>query len=532
MDIIYTAPLFVICLVIAGGLLLGNITIGGIRLGSSGVLFAGMLAGYFQLTVPEGLGDIGLVLFAYCVGLSAGGRFFRALARDGSKLAILSIVMIVSALGLSLLAARLFDLPKYLSVGLFTGSMISTPGLAAATENLPAANAQEAIIGYGIAYPFAAIASVIFIQVLPKLIPLKNKTEDLREDVDDPAEPQFQQATVEVNNPNITGKNIYNYMQEHFSDCQVTRTYVDGRMVPLESGDTFQPGQKLLLFGLPRDISTATDLIGVALEDEYIKDVERERRRLIITNPAFAGKQLDEIKVLQTYGVMITTIKRLGVTFIPSMNSHLELNDQIICVGKPNDIARFSEEIGHRPIAFEKTDIISIFFGLTLGIIIGHIPLALPGTGSITLGIAGGPLILGLILGHFGRIGRVIGYIPRPVRMTLQEIGLVFFLAWAGVRSASGLEAAFSSYGLTLVLSGMVITLIPIMIIYLAGMLIFRFDLLTTLGSLCGNMRSSTALANVTSQTESSLPVISYATSYPIAMILFTIAAKISLWLF
>ena len=519
-------PLVTLFAVIAVGLLLGNITFKGIHLGSSGVLFSALLAGHLGYSIPGGVGTLGLVLFVYCVGIGAGGRFFASVAREGATLAKLALV-IVSLGGLITWAgARLLDLPADLAAGIFAGALTSTPALAAATEGFKEA-ASGVSIGYGIAYPFGVIGVVLFVQVLPRI--LKHDLEKIaaEHDAGDEAEDRVENVLVECTNQNLVGKRIAESGVANLNACQVSRIFKDGQLVPISYEDTFSEGLLLLLVGRSKEIAIAVDYIGHRSYRNVLKDVENERQQLLVTERKLTGKTLRDIAPLKNYGIVITRITRLGLIFVPNASTVIEQNDQLTSVGRTDDLKAFAKAVGHRSNAIDATDLLSLSAGLTLGIIVGLIPIGLPGSTPITLGLAGGPLLVALLLGHFGRVGRIVGHIPRPTRLLLQELGLVFFLANAGIRGGGSLAVTVQEYGPMLFALGIAVTILPLIVAWPLARKLFKIDALQALGGICGGMTSTPALGAITAKTDSQVPVVSYVSAYPVALIVMILIAKV-----
>lgn len=519
-------PLIALFAIIASGLLLGNIHIKGVNLGSSGVLFTALLAGHLGYEIPGGIGTLGLVLFVYCVGIGAGGRFFAALAREGATLAKLALVTVVIGGLVTWAGAQLLNLPADLAAGIFAGALTSTPALAAATEGMAVKGAEGVSIGYGIAYPFGVIGVVLFVQLMPRL--LKYDFDKIASEHTDPseAEERVETVLVEVTNPNLTGKKIADSGLANFNACQISRIYRDGRLAPLQYDDSFEEGQLLLLVGRSKEMGIAIDFLGKRSERQIIKDVENERQQLLVTSRQISGRTLGDIAPLKNYGIVITRVTRLGFTFVPNASTIIERNDQVTAVGQSDNLKTFSNAVGHRSSAIDATDLLSLSAGLTLGIIVGLIPLGLPNSSPITLGLAGGPLLVALLLGHFGRVGRIVGHIPRPTRMLLQELGLVFFLASAGVRGGVSLVETVQAYGLPIFGLGIAVTAIPLLLAWPVARRIFKMNPLQALGGICGGMTSTPALGAITSRTESQLPVVSYVSAYPVALVILILVAK------
>ncbi|MFP4157184.1 MAG: aspartate:alanine exchanger family transporter [Opitutales bacterium] len=518
-------PLVALFAVIATGLLLGSITIKGISLSSSGVLFTALLAGHLGYTIPGGVGTLGLVLFVYCVGIGAGGRFFASVAREGATLAKLAIVIVSTGGLITWAGARLLDLPADLAAGIFAGALTSTPALAAATEGLKEGSSGVSI-GYGIAYPFGVIGVVLFVQLLPRFLHHDLEKVAANHAEGSEAEDRVVNVLVEVTNKNLFGKQIADSGVANFNACQVSRVFKEGQLVPLSYGDSFAEGQLLLLVGRGREIAIAIDYLGHRSDRNILKDVENERQQLLVTQRNIAGQSLRQLAPLKNYGCVITRITRLGLTFVPNASTVIEVNDQLTAVGRSEDLKKFGKAVGHRNSAIDATDLLSLSAGITLGIIVGLIPIGLPGSNPITLGLAGGPLFVALLLGHFGRVGRIVGHIPRPTRLLLQELGLVFFLANAGIRGGAALGATVSEYGPALFGLGILVSLVPLIVAWPLARKLFRLDPLQALGGICGGMTSTPALGAITAKTDSQVPVVSYVSAYPVALIVMILIAN------
>tara|TARA_R100000027_G_scaffold1806_3_gene2001 strand:- start:22878 stop:24488 length:1611 start_codon:yes stop_codon:yes gene_type:complete len=517
-------PYLLLFLLLGAGMALGKITVKGINLGTSGVLFLALAAGHFGYKVPDSSGTIGLLLFAYCVGVGAGNRFFSSLKKEGLSLLKLSVVVVVIGTLTTYLVAWMFSIPFDLAGGLFAGAMTSTPALAAATEALSVSEQSNLVVGYGIAYPFGVIAVVLFVQLLPRI--LKVDLSAFGGSDNEQKDDMVRNALVEVKNPNLVGKRIAESGLDAFESCTVSRVQKGSQLVPHQYEDHFELGQKLYLVGRNRELRIAIDYVGEECEDSLLRDAERERRLLLVTSKEVTGHTLKEINPLREHGVIVTRVRRLDYEFAAGGNTQIENGDQITVVGPPDRLQQFSELVGHRPNTIGETDIISLSIGLALGILLGMVPFALPGSSAITLGLAGGPLMVGLILGHFGKVGKITGFIPRPTRLLLQEFGLALFLASAGIKGGANIVETLMTQGWTLLAAGVLIVVLPLILAYILCRKFLKLNLLQTLGGTCGAMTSTPALGVISSKTESPVPVISYATAYPAALILMTIFAK------
>lgn len=521
-------PLFMLFAIIGLGLALGNLQIAGLSLGSSAVLFVGLAAGHFGYHVYDQVGTLGLVLFVYGVGVGAGGRFFAALRKQGQALAILALLVTGSGALLTWGLSKLLSIPTDMAVGLYAGALTSTPALAAATEVLRGVPNQVSV-AYGIAYPFGVIGVVLFVQLWPRLLGLNLAKAGSRYDADQANTAQIASALVRVQNPALLGLRVEDFDGLQSLECQITRVLREGRLQPLRYDDSFTEGQELLLVGRSTKLDTAIRLLGIRSESSYTLDTERERRQLLLTRKEFTGKSLRELQLLREYRIVISRVTRLGFTFVPTRDTVLERHDGLTAVGSPEDLEAFAQAIGHRSQAFEEADLLSIGLGIALGLVLGMISLSLPGGEGFSLGLVGGPLLAGLLLGHFGRIGPISGHVPRPTRLFLQELGLVLFLAEAGIKGGEHLVATLQQHGLLLFGAGAVITLLPMALAYPVARYVFKLDILATLGGLCGGMTSTPALGAISAKTDSQGPVVAYAAAYPVALILMTLFAKLLL---
>ncbi len=525
---ILTNPTFVLFAVLFLGMALGNISIKGVALGSSGVLFVALLAGHCGLTVPDGVTGIGTALFVYCVGLGVGNRFFASLRSKGSVLSLLSLLVVGAAWGTTWVFCAIFGIDGDIAAGLFAGACTSTPGLAAATEALQSAGKDPALIniGYGVAYPFGVVGVVLFVQLLPRFLKQDINAEPTGNAQKDPH--KIIKRVINVTHSELFGKNIEQYVDESRMLCRITRLVKDDILIPLQPEDVFKEGMEVLMVGEREQVHHDARLLGhIDNSKQHPRSFGDENSELIILSQEFCNKPIKELDTLGKHGITISRITRLGLTFIPTSDTELIRNDVVKVVGTPQSIRDFAKACGHRCTAITATDILSLTGGVALGIIVGNINFSFGEGSSFSLGMAGGPLIVALILGHFGKIGPIAGYMPRPTRVLLMEFALMLFLAGAGVAGGAKLVETLAANGLTMFLIGMVITLIPLAIGYFVARKFLGMPLPEALGGICGSMTSTPALGAITAKTDRHEPVIAYATAYPAALILMTVFAKI-----
>lgn len=519
-------PYFILFAVLFFGLLLGEIRIWGLNLGASGVLFTALLAGHFELTIPAGVGEVGLALFVYCVGLGVGNRFFGSLVNRGNKLALVSLIIVVSAACITYFCAIFLDIPAGIAAGIFAGACTSTPALAAANEalvNLPDLRTGVSI-GYGIAYPFGVVGVVLFVQLLPRLLKKDISVDAGNNQVFDTT--KIVARLVQIANPNLVGQMIASPEISQRMDCRITRLVMNDRLVPLSPEDKFAMDQQILIIGTHESVEREALFYGKIVENPYPINSEKEKDKVIALKKNFCGHTIRELRVFQSYGIIISRISRLGFTFVPTDQSMILRNDVLTVVGQPESIVAFKKVVGHRSQEINTTDMLSLAGGLMLGILIGNIQIGIGPESKFSLGIAGGPLMVALVLGHFGKVGPMIGFIPRPTRMLLQDFGLILFLANAGIIGGADVVKTVTMFGPTVFVMGALITVIPMVLSYILATKYLKLSFLESLGGICGGITSTPALGAIASKTDSQVPVVSYATAYPVALILMTLFAK------
>ena len=510
--------------VITLGLLLGRIRIAGLSLGSSGVIFSALLFGHYGIPILDGVGTLGVVIFVYCVGLGAGPSFFRVFVHQGKTLAKLGIAIVASGAASTWLLSTLAHIPPDLAAGVFAGAMTSTPALAAASEALPAGS--RVAVGYGIAYPFGVVGVVLFVQLLPRLLRIDLDTLSRVLKPESHGRGAIVRRLVEVMNPAVIGQPLSELQFMEEANCQVSRILQGDRLVPVSPDFRLDAGQHVLVIGQEGKIDTMISLLGKASQKkDYIMDTERERMLVVVTSRNIVGRTLGELKLLSSWGVTISRILRHNIQFVPSLDEEIEYGDSLTVVGEPENIERFMDFAGHRQRTADETDLASLGIGLISGVLLGMVAFELGG--KFSLGTAGGPLLMGLILGHFGKIGPVVGHLPRAANILLLEVGLVLFLADAGVKAGITLVPVVTQYGAAICVFSMLVVLIPMGIGYLLSRFALKMNFLQALGAICGGMTCTPGLGIITSKTDSEIPVVSYAAVYPVALILMTVFAPL-----
>ena len=504
---------------------LGRLNLAGLSLGSSGVIFSALLLGYLGRGIPAGIGSLGLVLFVYCVGIGAGPRFFRVFMRRGKKLAILGLVLVVTGGGIAFGVGRLLGLPVDLTLGMFAGAMTSTPALAAALEALPPGG--KTAVGYGLAYPFGVIGVVLFVQLLPRL--LHRSIQQLEEQAGPTEDDKglVVHQLVEVQNPALAGKKLHEVSFISENNCLVSRALRGKDLEPVTGDLTLEVGQLLLVLGREQELDAVVQALGQrSTRTDCVLETERHRMRVVATSPEVIGRTLAELRLRTNHKVTVVRVDRHGHEFVPRPDTPVEYGTRLMVVGEPEDLRAFAEHAGHRERAFDETDILGVGAGIIAGVLLGLVSFGL-GENQMSLGMAGGPLVVALVLGHFGRLGPVAGSLPRASRLLMQELGLVFFLADAGVNAGGQLLPVLREHSGALLGGASIIAFVPMTVGYLTARYLLRMDVLQTLGGICGGMTSTPGLGVITSRTDHEGPVISYAAVYPVSLVLLTACARL-----
>ena len=515
----------VLFLILTLGIAIGRINLKGITLGPSGVLFIALIFGHFGLTIPSEIKDLGIILFVYMVGLQAGPRFFNTFRKRGFVYAQLGIIIVLSSVIATIIMAFIFNIPDKLAAGIFTGAITSTPGLAAAIE---AANSTVPSVGYGIAYPFGIVGVILFVQFLPKIIKVNLKEEEkFAVEEKDKSEVIMSKVLI-IQNPAIDGKSLKDLHIHTVTQANISRIQHEGKISPAKSDTILHLGDNVSVIGTEKEIEKLKLLIGPEIEQIKIFDSQDViYKDVFISEGKFAGKTLANLGVHTRYDVIITRIRRDGIEFTPTGRFMLEIGDSVRVVGTKKDCERFQNDAGHRVKHVDETNVLNFALGIVLGSILGFTPVHIPGGITIRLGLAGGPLLVALLFSHFGRIGRFNIRVPYGAKYILRELGLVFFLAGAGVSAGKDIVSILQTYGIVLLIAIIIITIVPLIVGYLFSAHVYKFNLLSTLGIISGGMTSTTALGVVTSNTESEAPAIAYTAIYPVALIITTVSAQI-----
>ncbi len=523
MDLL-TNNYFSLFLIVALGFILGRIKIAGLSLDVSAVIFVALVFGHFGIVIPSDFQYLGLVLFIFTIGIQAGPGFFESFKKEGRQLALFATLLIVSAALITTVVIVFFNVDKNIAVGLFTGALTSTPGLAAAIDQT---GSPLASIGYGVGYPFGVIGVILFIRFLPKMlgVSLIKAEQEYQMKIKDEF-PEVLHKNFKVENDKIAGKSIKELRIGYMTKAVVSRVVHNGMAVTPTSGTVLHQGDLIKAVGTKEALDRVGILIGSPVDDEIPLDPNYDVRSVLITNKQVVNKTIGQINLLQTYSATITRIRRSGIDISPTPNSKLQFGDKLIIASSKANMGMVIRIFGDDKKRLSDTDILPVALGILLGVLVGKINLGL-GDFSFSLGLTGGVLIVALILSRIGKTGPVIWTMSSSANQLLRQLGLIFFLAAVGTDAGADIVVTFQEYGIRLFLFGGVITLLPMMFAAFAGRWFFKMNLLSMLGAISGSMTSTPGLAAADSMTDTNAHSIAYATVYPVAMVLLIVVVQI-----
>lgn len=532
-------------IVIAVGVYLGKIKIGGISIGVTFVLFAGIAAGHIGFTAPTNilsfLQEFGLILFVFMIGLQVGPGFLESFRKGGITLNLLSTVMVVLNVIVMFACYYIFfdtSDPKNLPmmVGTLYGAVTNTPGLGAANETLYSifdkGEVPQIASGYACAYPLGVlgiIGATIAIKYIFGIKLEKEEEELAKEEEDnDDVKPHF--MDLEVTNLYLEGKTlaqVHNFLNRDFVCSRILH---DGH-VSIPNGSTiFHIGDKLFVVCAENDAEAIIAFIGPTINVDWKKqDEPMVSKRILVTRSSINGKTLGQMHFSSAYGVNVTRVTRQGMDLFAIPSLSLQVGDRIMVVEPEDAVNRVAAVMGNSIKRLDAPNIATIFVGVFIGILFGSIPVAIPGIPvPIKLGIAGGPLIIAILIGRYGYKVHLVTYTTTSANMMLREIGLMLFLASVGIKAGDGfLETVIQGDGVKYVYTGFLITIIPILIIGIIARKKYKFNYFTIMGMIAGTYTDPPALAYANSICSKEAPSIGYSTVYPLSMFLRIFTAQI-----
>ena len=520
----------IVSLICAIGMALGKVEIAGISLGVTFVFFIGIIAGHIGLSIDPAMlkyaENFGLVIFVYALGLQVGPGFFSSLAHGGVKLNVLglSLALLTLITAIALTYVTPVSIPDMM--GLFCGATTNTPALGAVQQTLSQLGIPSSTpaLGCAVTYPLGVVGVIIAVIIMRKLFIKPNEISDAP--IGSLPKPKI--TEFEVSNPGIYGKTIEEIAR--LSNCHfvISRLWHNGTVSIPTSSSRLEAGDRLLVVSTPDDVEALHIVFGEQDKTDWNANdidwntVDRQlvSQPFIVTRRQINGKTLGSLRLRNLYGVNISRVYRSGLALLATPDLRLQLGDKIIVVGEQKAIDKIEPMIGNTINVLNEPNLFAVFIGIVLGIALGSIPFHFPGIGvPISIGLAGGPIIMGILVGTFGPRLHMVTYTTTSANLMLRAIGLALYLACLGLESgAHFFETVFRSEGLLWILLGMLLTIVPVLILGLFTVKVLKFDFGTTTGMLCGSMANPMALDYANSILPGDHQSIAYATVYPLSM--------------
>lgn len=525
-------PLFTLFLIAAIGYPLGHLKIKGSSLGVAAVLFVGLAVGALDpnLKLPENFSQLGLVLFVYTIGLASGPGFFASLRRKGLRDNLFILLMLVMAFVLTLFVYSLLNLKPTVAAGMFSGSLTNTPALASVIDLLRnnavgQANLEqllaEPVIGYSVTYPMGVIGVILAIVLMQRLFKVDYAREAESLHISEVGR-TLQNRTIRITRPEATQKTIGQLITQQGWNVVFGRFQHQERLSVIASGDNrFEVGDLVSVVGTAESLDAVTAYLGEETGEHLELDrSELDFRRVFVSESNMIGRPLRELQLPQRYGALITRVRRGDVDILPHADSILQLGDRVRVVAPRDRMEDVSKFFGDSYRALSEIDFLTFSIGLALGLLLGQVPIVLPGGVIFKVGIAGGPLLVAMILGKFGRTGPLVWTLPYSANLTLRQVGLVLFLASVGTRSGYAfVNTLTQGNGVVIFFAGAFVTFVTATITLWIGYKLLKIPLGIVTGMLAGLQTQPAVLGFATAQTGNDLPNIGYTAVYPTATI-------------
>ncbi len=530
----------ILSLVIAFGIMLGKIKIAGISLGVTWILFVGIVFGHFNLSLNEHLlhflKEFGLILFVYSIGLQVGPGFFSAFKKGGFTLNMLAITSVSLSVVVAIVLYLVTDTPITTMVGILSGAVTNTPGLGAAQQansDLNGIDAPEIAMGYAVAYPLGVIGTILALQSLKYILKINTTTEETEAEkgLGHLQELTVRPVSLEIVNKSIDNKAIKDIQPLVNRKFVISRIRHQGEKQELVNSETIlHIGDQILVISNPKDIEAITVFFGKQIDMKWEnEDTNLVSRRILITKPELNGKTLSQLRIRRNFGASITRINRSGVDLVAAPNLQLQMGDRVTVVGSELAVSHAEKVLGNSLKRLNHPNLIPIFIGIALGCVLGSIPFMLPGIPQpLKLGLAGGPLIVSILISRFGPHYKLITYTTMSANLMVREIGIALFLACVGLGAGKGfIETIVNEGGYVWIGYGAIITIFPLLVTGLIGRYGCKLNYYTLIGILSGANTNPPALAYSNEQTSCDAPAVGYATVYPLAMFLRVLSAQL-----
>ena len=535
--------------VIAAGIQLGKIKVFGVSLGITLVLFVGIILGHFGFTINHNVihffKEFGLILFVYSVGMQVGPGFFSSFKQGGITLNMLACGIVFLGVLTAVILHYATGIPMPTMVGILSGAVTNTPGLGAAQQafsDMHGVSDNTIALGYAVAYPLGVIGIILSIILIKYIFRVSFDKENEQLNSEDSSHTnEAKPISLIVKNPAIFNKTVaeLSNLLEH-RDFVISRVWRDSnKQIEIASANTvLQENDKVFVITTETDAETIKTFIGEEIDMERKQWIRMEsqfiNRRILITKPELNGKRLGQLKLRKLYGINITRINRAGVDLVAKPGLTLQVGDRVNVVGTETAVSNVEKVLGNSMKRLNEPNLITIFVGIALGIVLGSIPISFPGIPQpVKLGLAGGPLVVAILISRFGYHYKLITYTTQSANLMLREIGITLFLACVGISAGDGfVDTIVNNGGFAWIGYGFIITFVPLMIIGCIGRYFCKVNYFTLMGLIAGSTTDPPALAYSNATAGNDAPSVGYATVYPLTMFLRVLTAQLLILFF
>ena len=540
--LLHDYPIALLFVILAVGYLIGKPKIRGFELGPvTGVLFAGLVFGHLGFTLAPEAQAFGFVMFIFSVGFQAGPGFFEVVRREGAKYFVLSIVIAATGFGLSAWLGNLLDLPVGTSAGLLAGAMTTTPTLAAAQdalrsgavalpEGMTAADAVRNVgTSYAITYLFGLVGLIVIIRTLPRALGIDLAAEAEKIGGEEPHAAPGERISIRayrVETEEIVGIAYRDLFDRLPAGSALTKLRRAGEFIEIDEQTMLQVGDEIAVVGKLERFIEAPQIVGPELTDPALLDTETESVEIVVTDANAVGLTLSELGITESYACFLTGVQRMQMSIPVEPSMELHRDDVLSVTGPSANVEQLAERLGHLERSVAETDLLTLAIGIFVGIALGSLSITIGGV-SVGLGTAGGLLTTGLLIGYLRSIRPTFGRIPAAARWIFMELGLQMFMAGVGVSAGSGIVETLTSVGPSLVVCGIIVTVVPVLAGWFVGTLVLRINPAVLLGAITGAMTSGAALSVVNSAARSTVPALGYTGAYAFANVILTIAGTL-----
>lgn len=533
--------ILIFSIVITLGIILGKVKFGGVALGVTWILFIGIFASHFGFKVDSELlhfiKEFGLILFVFSIGLQVGPGFFSTFKKGGMTLVTLASSIVFLGVAVAYIIHLVTDTPIPTMVGVLSGAVTNTPGLGAAQQAYAdATGVVDSTIaqGYAVAYPLGVVGIIMSMILIKFFFKIKFEKEDEALHAISNENKLAEKISVELTNDMLAGHTIAHIRALIKRDFVISRIcHKDGSITTAEATTTVELGDKLRLICSAEDMEGVIAYLGHTVEmdkSEWEDGVSSEKhlvsRRLLITKPSINGKKFSDLRLRTRYGINITRVNRAGVDLIPYQGMELQIGDKVMVVGSQESVEKVAGLLGNSLKKLREPNLITIFLGIALGILLGSIPL-MHVPQAVKLGLAGGPLIVAILLGRYGARYHLVTYTTISANLMLRELGISLFLAAVGLSAGDGFVDAIVGGGYLWVLYGLIITILPILVVGIFARKKLKMNYYTLMGLISGSLTDPPALAYSNATAGNDMPALAYATVYPVVMFLRVLTAQI-----